>query len=406
MINLNKMHKKDFPIFKRIINDKPLVYLDNAATTQKPQVVIDAITNYYNSTNANIHRAVYTLSEEATKLYEDARVKVQQFINARSIQECVFTRGTTEAINLIATSFGNKFISKGDEILISELEHHSNIVPWQLLCERVGASLKVIPMNQAGDLSLDNIDKLLTSKTKLVAISYISNAIGTITPIKQIINAAHSKDIPVLVDAAQAMAHVKVDVQDLDCDFLAFSGHKMYGPTGIGMLYARQQYLSEMPPYHGGGEMILKVSFSEDTIYNELPHKFEAGTPNIAGTVGLAAAIDYLNSLDFKEIQAQEQELLDYATKKLSNIPGLTIYGTSDNKVGIITFSLDKIHPHDVGTMVDQFGVAIRTGHHCAMPIMDFYGISATCRASIAVYNDKSDINALVAALEEVRSVF
>ncbi|PCH55632.1 MAG: cysteine desulfurase CsdA, partial [Legionellales bacterium] len=344
------MHKKNFPIFKRIINDKPLVYLDNAATTQKPQSVIDAINNYYSNTNANIHRAVHTLSEEATQAYENARIKVQQFINAASIQECIFTCGTTEAINLVANSFGAKFISKGDEVLISQLEHHSNIVPWQLLCERVGATLKFIPMNKTGDLILDNLDQLLTNKTKLVAISYISNAIGTIVPVKTIINAAHNKNIPVLIDAAQAMAHVKVDVQELDCDFLAFSGHKIYGPTGIGVLYAKQQYLEQMPPFNGGGEMIVKVSFSEATIYNDLPHKFEAGTPNIAGAIGLGAAIDYLNSLDFQAIHKQEQELLAYATQQLTNIPELMLYGNSNHKAGIITFNLGKIHPHDVGT--------------------------------------------------------
>lgn len=395
----------DFPALDTKVKGFRLAYLDNAATTQKPQVVIDAISNYYRNTNANVHRGVHFLSETATEAYEQARKKLQSFINAPSSQECIFTRGSTEAINLVATSFGQKFIHAGDEILLTIMEHHSNIVPWQLLCERTGAKLNFIPVTESGELDLTDLDNLLTSKTKIVAVTHVSNALGTINPIKQIIQRAHAKNIPVLIDGAQAAAHLLIDVQDLDCDFYVTSAHKCYGPMGVGLLYGKQHWLEQMPPYQGGGDMILQVTTDKVT-YNALPYKFEAGTPSVADAIGWGAAIDYLNSLDRKLITEQEQALLAYAMDKLSTIPGIKFYGLAKHKISIISFTIDNIHPHDVGTIANEYGVAIRTGHHCTMPLMDFYGISGTIRASLGLYNNKTDINQLYDALLKALEIF
>ncbi len=397
--------KLDFPILQQTVHGKPLVYLDNAATSQKPKVVIDAIKNYYEKDNANVHRGVHALSQRATLGYEAARKEVTKFINANSIKEIIFVRGTTEAINLVAQSYGRKFLKAGDEIIISQMEHHSNIVPWQLLCEQIGAILKVIPINIAGELLLDEYEKLLSKKTKLVAIGHISNALGTINPIKEIITKAKTVGAITLIDGAQAAPHIQIDVQALDCDFYAFSGHKMYGPTGIGVLYGKENLLEKMPPYQGGGEMIKMVSFSK-TIYNDLPHKFEAGTPNIAGAIGLAAAIHYLKNIGLDLIAAYEHELLDYATTEALKIPGLKLIGTAKNKANILSFILDFAHAHDVGTILDLQGIAIRSGHHCAMPVMEFFKVPATIRASFAFYNTKSDVDHLIGGLEKVREVF
>jgi cysteine desulfurase / selenocysteine lyase len=393
-----------FPLLRQQVNGKPLVYLDNAATSQKPQVVIDAITKYYHEENSNIHRGVHYLSEKATQSYEGARVKVQHFIHARSSQEIVFTRGTTEAINLVAASFGRKNVESGDEVVVSAMEHHSNIVPWQMLCEEKGAKLRVIPMNDAGELLLDEYEKLLNERTKIVAVVHISNALGTINPVRQMIAMAHARHIPVLIDGAQAVPHMKVDVQELDCDFYAFSSHKMFGPTGVGVLYGKQQLLENMPPYQGGGDMIRSVTF-EKTTYNDLPYKFEAGTPNIAGGIGLGAAVDYINGMDLNAVAAYEQELLTYGTEKLLAIPGLKIIGTAAQKASVISFVLEGIHPHDIGTILDYEGVAIRTGHHCAQPVMQRFGIPATARASFAFYNTKDEIDVLVRSIDKVKEV-
>lgn len=397
--------REDFPILKQFVYGKPLVYLDNAATSQKPRVVIDALTHYYSMDNSNIHRGVHLLSERATKSYEEARVKVQRFINASESKEIIFTRGTTEAINLVAESYGRANVNTGDEILITAMEHHSNIVPWQILCQQTGAKLRVAPINDDGELVLDEFEKLISRKTKLVSLVHVSNALGTINPIRAIIEIAHCHNVPVMVDGAQASPHIKLDVQELDCDFYAFSGHKVYGPTGIGVLYGKSDLLDAMPPYQGGGDMIASVTF-EKTTYNTLPYKFEAGTPNIAGTIGLGAAIDYVNQIGIERIARYEHELLEYGTAALSQIPGLRLIGTAREKAGVLSFVLEGVHPHDVGTILDRRGIAIRTGHHCAMPLMERFGIPATARASLAFYNTREEIDALAAGIYEVKEVF
>lgn len=396
--------RKDFPILKQIINGKPLVYLDNAATSQKPQVVIDAMTKYYLEENSNIHRGVHYLSDKATQSYEAARDKIQHYIHAAHRQEIIFVRSTTEGVNLVASSYGRKNIRQGDEIIISAMEHHSNIVPWQILCEEKGAKLRIIPMNDDGELLIDEYQRLLNPKTKFVSIVHVSNALGTINPVKEIIERAHRYGIPVLVDGAQAIPHMTIDVRELDCDFYAFSGHKMFGPTGVGVLYGKMHLLEAMPPYQSGGDMIKSVRF-EKTIYNDLPNKFEAGTPNIAGGVGLGATIDYLNRFDMTAVNTHEQELLEYATDALSNIKGLRIIGTAKEKASVISFVLEGIHPHDIGTILDDDGIAIRTGHHCAQPVMQRFGIPATARASFAMYNTKEEVDALVKGIDKVIEV-
>ncbi len=397
--------RADFPILKEKIRNKPLVYLDNAATCQKPQVVIDSISHLYMHEYANVHRGVHTLSIKATDRYEGAREKVKDFINAKSTKEIIFVRGATEAINLIAGTYAKANINKGDEILITAMEHHSNIVPWQMFCEETGAILKVAPINLQGELIYEEFEKLISDKTKLVSVVHMSNALGTINPVKKIIAAAKAKNIPVLLDGAQAIPHMSVDVQKLDCDFYVFSGHKLYAPAGIGVLYGKQALLEAMPPYQGGGDMIRKVTF-EDTEYNSLPYKFEAGTPSIADVVGLGAAIDYLTEIGMDNIAAYEAELLDYATEKASKIEGLRIIGTAKDKGAILSFVLDKIHPHDIGTMLDSLGIAIRAGHHCAMPVMDFFEVPATARASFAMYNTKEEIDVLMNGIEQLIEVF
>src|SRR5918995_377054 len=397
--------RRDFPILNQKIHGKPLVYLDNAATTQKPQAVIDAMVRSYVEDNANIHRGVHLLSERATRAYEDARVKVQKFLNAPDLREIIFVRGTTEAINLVAQTFGRANIGKGDEVLITEMEHHSNIVPWQLICEEKGAQLKVIPINDEGELRMDLLDGLLTDRTKMLAVVHVSNSLGTINPITTIVDKAHARGIPVLVDGAQAVAHMPVDVQALGADFYAMSGHKLFGPTGIGVLWGRMPLLEAMPPYQGGGDMISAVTFKKTT-YNEVPNKFEAGTPNIAGSVGLGAAIDYLKGVDFAPMQAYEHELLTYGTKALTAIPGIRMVGTASKKASILSFVMEDVHPHDIGTILDQEGVAIRTGHHCTQPLMERMSVPATARASLALYNTKEEIDALVGALARVREIF
>ncbi len=397
--------RKDFPILKQKIHGKPLVYLDNAASAPKPQCVIDTISRFYAEDYSNIHRGVYELSQRATKAYEDTRVKVRRFINARSENEIVFVRGTTEAINLVAYSFGQAYVKEGDEILITAMEHHSNIVPWQMLCKRTGARLQVAPIDKRGDLKLAELEELMHPKTKLVAVTHVSNALGTVNPVKQIVEMAHSRDIPVLVDGAQAVPHAKVDVRDLGCDFYCFSGHKMYGPSGVGVLYGREKLLDAMPPYEGGGDMISSVTF-EKTTYNRLPYKFEAGTPNIAGVVGLGAAIDYLKGLGVDAVAEHEDALLSYGTNELLEIPGLSIVGRARRKTSVLSFVHEAIHPHDIGTILDQEGIAIRTGHHCAQPVMEFFGVPATARASLAVFNDKGDLDALAKGIRKVIEVF
>jgi cysteine desulfurase/selenocysteine lyase len=393
--------RKDFPILKQKVNGKPLVYFDNAATSQKPKYVIDAIVSYYKEINANIHRGVHTLSQLATDAYEETRVKIKKQYNAKFTHEIIFTRGTTESINLVASSISS-LIKKDDEIIISALEHHSNIVPWQLLCERVGANLKVIPINQKGEFILPEFEKLLNNKTKIVAISHVSNTLGTINPIKEIIKKAHKFDACVLIDGAQATPHMHVDFKDLDCDFYCASSHKMCGPTGIGFLYGKEAWLNKLKPYHGGGEMIKQVTF-EKTTYADLPHKFEAGTPNIEAGIVFGKAIDYLNKIGLDNIAKYENELLQYATKKFLQIEGLKIYGTSHKKASVISFNIGKIHPFDIGSIVDKLGFAVRTGHHCTQPIMAFYNILGTVRASFSFYNTKEEIDAFVIALEKVR---
>jgi cysteine desulfurase / selenocysteine lyase len=397
--------RRDFPILNQKIHGKPLVYLDNAATTQKPQSVIDAMVRSYAEDNANIHRGVHLLSERATRAYEEARVKVQKFLNAADLREVIFVRGTTEGINLVAQTFGRANIGRGDEVLITEMEHHSNIVPWQLICEEKGAQLKVIPITDEGELRIDLVDSLLTERTKIVAVVHVSNSLGTINPIQAIVEKAHARGIPVLVDGAQAVAHMPVDVQALGCDFYAMSGHKLFGPTGIGVLWGRLPLLETMPPYQGGGDMISAVSFKKTT-YNVVPNKFEAGTPNIAGSVGLGAAIDYLSSLDFAAVQAYEDDLLAYGTTALAAVPGIRMVGTASKKASILSFVMEDVHPHDIGTILDQEGVAIRTGHHCTQPLMERMCVPATARASLALYNTKEEIDALVGALARVREIF
>ena len=393
--------RKDFPILNRKINGKPLVYFDNAATSQTPQQVIDVIANYYSNYNANIHRGVHQLSQEATDQYEEARQKIQKHFNAKHAHEIIFTSGTTHGINLVAHGFG-ELLKKNDVVLVSALEHHSNIVPWQMLCEKTGALLKVIPMTPEGELNMDEFETLLQLNPKLVFVNHISNALGTINPIEKIISKAHKVGAAVLIDGAQACPHIKSDVQALDVDFYVTSAHKMCGPTGVGMLYAKEEWLKKLPPYQGGGEMISDVTF-EKTTYADLPHKFEAGTPNICGGIGFGAAIDYMNNIGFEHIAAYENELLHYATEKLQSIDGLKIYGTSNNKTSVISFNIDGVHAYDIGTIIDKLGIAIRTGQHCAQPIMDFYGISGTARASFAFYNTKEEIDLLVAALKKAK---
>ncbi|PCH61665.1 MAG: cysteine desulfurase CsdA [Gammaproteobacteria bacterium] len=397
LVNITRF-RQDFPILQQEVNGKPLAYLDNGATTQKPQIVIDTVRDYYERDNANVHRGVHTLSARATDAYEAARHKIKDFINANSEKEIIFTGGTTEAINLVASSYGQSRIGQGDEILISTMEHHSNIVPWQMLCQRTGATLKVIPMNKHGELLFDEFKQLINARTKLLAIVHVSNALGTINPIEAMITIAHQHDVPVLVDGAQAIAHTSVDVQALDVDFYAFSGHKMFGPTGIGVLYGKQELLEAMPPYQGGGDMISVVSFS-GTTYNELPYKFEAGTPNIAGVIGLGAAVDYLTNIGLDNIAAYEHHLLDTLTDKAQDIEGLRIIGQAENKTSILSFLVDGAHAADIGELLDQQGVAIRAGHHCAMPVMEFFHINASARASLAFYNNEEDITQFIAAL-------
>lgn len=405
--NLKKISalRADFPILNQKIHGHPLAYLDSAATAQKPQCMITKLDHYYSVINANIHRGVHHLSEAATEAYEKSRQIVQQFINAKEARECIFTRGTTDAINLVAVSFGNRFVQKDDEIIVSAMEHHSNIVPWQMLCDRVGAHLKVIPMNQRGELELEKLEQLMTTKTKLVSITHVSNALGTLNPVAEIIQLAHAHQIPVLIDGAQAAPHIPVDVQTLDCDFYVFSGHKIYGPTGIGVLYGKAHWLESMPPYQGGGEMILSVSF-EESLFNEIPFKFEAGTPPIAEAIALGTSLNYLGSIGWDIIQQHERTLLTSATNALSTIPGVTLIGTAEEKVSVVSFTMDGIHPHDIGSIVDQYGVAIRTGHHCSMPTMDFFKIPATARISLGIYNNQADLNQLVNALLEVKRIF
>jgi len=397
--------RENFPVLNQRVHDHPLVYLDNAATTQKPQCVIDAMNQFYQADNSNIHRGVHELSERSTRHYEEARAKAQRFLNAGDWREIVFVRGVTEGINLVAYTFGRRFIQEGDEIVISAMEHHSNIVPWQILCEEKNAVLRVAPINQRGELLLEEFENLLNARTKLVSVVHISNALGTINPVAEITRIAHHHGVPVFIDGAQAVAHMKVDVQALDCDFYSLSGHKMFGPTGIGVLYGKAEWLNKMPPYQGGGDMIRTVTFAKTT-YNELPYKFEAGTPNIAGTIGLGAAIDYINGIGLDRIATYERELLAYGTTQLERIPGLRIIGTAREKASVLSFVLEGVHPHDVGTILDREGIAVRTGHHCAQPVLEWFGVPATTRASLAFYNTRGDIDALVAGLGKVKEIF
>ncbi len=397
--------RADFPILKREVNGKPLVYLDNAATSQKPLSVIETLRNYYLEDNSNIHRGVHHLSQKATEGYEQGRKNIASFIGAAEPEEIIFVRGTTEGINLVAHSLVKEMIKPGDEILITGMEHHSNIVPWQIVCEQTGAKLSVVPINDKGEIIFEEYEKMLTSNVKFVSIVHISNSLGTVNPIHTMIEMAHDKDIPVLIDGAQTVSHMKIDVKDLDCDFFVFSGHKMFGPTGIGVLYGKRKYLEMMSPYQGGGDMIKSVTF-EKTIYNDIPYKFEAGTPNIAGVTALGSAVDYINGVGLDRIYQHEQELLQYATESLLNIDGLRIIGTAKNKSAVISFMLEGIHPHDIGTIIDLEGVAIRTGHHCTQPVMQRFGIPATARASFAVYNTKEEVDVLIRGLDKVKKVF
>lgn len=392
--------RKDFPILSRQVNGKPLIYFDSGATSQKPKQVIDSLVNYYQNTNANIHRGVHTLSQEATEKYESARTTVQKFINAKHSHEIIFTRGTTESINLVAETYLKNILNAGDEIIISAMEHHSNILPWQKLCDEKNAALKVIPIDDNGEIVFEEFEKLFSPKTKMVAITQVSNTLGTINPIKNIIQSAHKKNVPVMVDGAQAVPHMKVDVQDLDADFYCFSGHKMYAPTGIGVLYAKEKYLNQMQPYQVGGGVIKTVSF-EKTEYAESPLKFEAGTPNIEGSIGLAASIDYINKIGFNSISKYEHELLVYATDKLSKIEGLKIIGTAKQKAGVISFVIDGLHPFDIGTILDKMGIAVRTGHHCTQPLMQRFGIQGTVRVSFGIYNTKNEMDELIKGIEK-----
>ncbi len=397
--------RADFPILQQEVHGKPLVYLDSAATSQKPRGVIDAIARYYLDDNSNVHRGVHLLSERATQAYEAAREKVQRFVSAAHAHEIIFVRGTTEAINLISQTYGRTRVRSGDEIVVTVMEHHSNIVPWQMLCEEKGAVLRVAPMDDDGTLRVDELERLIGPRTKLVALGHVSNALGTIHPVHRIIEMAHRKKVPVLLDGAQAVPHLAIDVQALGCDFYAFSGHKLFGPTGIGVLYGRSELLEEMPPWQGGGDMISSVTF-EKTTYNKLPYKFEAGTPDIAGAIGLGAAIDYVSGLGLDAIAAHEHDLLTYATEALRKVPGLRLIGTAKEKASVLSFLLGDVHPHDIGTVLDREGIAIRTGHHCAQPLMRRLGVAATARASLAFYNRREDVDALVAGLHKVREVF
>ncbi|WP_291539130.1 aminotransferase class V-fold PLP-dependent enzyme [Bacteroides sp.] len=397
--------RDDFPILSREVYGKPLVYLDNGATTQKPRCVVDAITDEYYSVNANVHRGVHFLSQQATELHEASRETVRKFINAGSINEIVFTRGTTESINLLASSFGEAFLHPGDEVIVSVMEHHSNIVPWQLLAERKCINLKVIPMNDRGELLMDEYEKLFTDRTKIVSVVHVSNVLGTVNPIKEMIKIAHKHDVPFLVDAAQSIPHMAVDVQDLDADFLVFSGHKVYGPTGVGVLYGKEEWLNKLPPYQGGGEMIQHVSF-EHTTFNELPFKFEAGTPDYIGTTGLAKALDYVSAIGLDKIAAYEHELTEYATQRLKTIPGMRIFGEAAEKGSVISFLVGDIHHFDMGTLLDRLGIAVRTGHHCAQPLMQRLGIEGTVRASFGLYNTREEVDVLVAGIERVSKMF
>jgi len=397
--------REDFPLLRQTVNGHPLVYLDNAATSQKPQVVIDSLVNYYTTENSNVHRGVHTLSQMATEDYEGSRGKIRRLLNAEKDEEIIFVRGTTEGINLVAQTFGRQNIGQGDEIIISCLEHHSNIVPWQMICEERGAVLKVVPINDDGELMMEEYEAMLGPRTKLVSMLQISNALGTINPAKQVVALAHSRGVPVLLDGAQAAPHMPVDVRDLDCDFYVFSGHKLYGPTGIGVLYGKADMLNAMPPFQGGGDMIKSVTF-EKTLYNDLPYKFEAGTPNIAGAIGLGAAVDYVTEIGLDRISDYEQGLLDYGTECLSSIEGLRLIGTAAHKAAILSFVMDKAHPHDIGTILDSQGVAIRTGHHCTQPLMDRLGITATARASMSFYNTKAEVDELVKGIDRVIEVF
>jgi cysteine desulfurase / selenocysteine lyase len=397
--------RRDFPILSEQIHGKPLVYLDNAATSQKPRAVIEALSRFYYHDYSNIHRGVHLLSQRATSAYEESRAAAQSFLNASESREIIFTRGTTEAINLVASSYGRERVKEGDEILITTMEHHSNIVPWQMLCQEKKARLCVVPITDEGELELDQYARMLTPRTRMVAAVHVSNVLGTVNPIREMIALAHGRGVPVLIDGAQAVPHMRVDVQDLDCDFYAFSSHKVYGPTGVGVLYGKAALLEQMAPYQGGGDMISSVTF-EETKYNTIPHKFEAGTPNIAGVVGLAAAIDYVNGIGLDRIKAYEQQLLTYTMESLSSVPGLRLIGTAREKASVVSFTLRGVHPHDIGTIVDEHGIAIRTGHHCAQPLMDRYEIPATARASLALYNTREETDALVEAIHRVKEVF
>lgn len=397
--------RSEFPILKRKVYNKPLVYFDNAATTQKPQAVINRISDYYVNENCNIHRGVHLLSQEATTAFEETRDQIAAFINAPKREEVVFTKGTTESINLVASTFGRKILNEGDEILITGLEHHSNLVPWQMLCYERGAKLQVVPFNDKGEVELSAFSDMISDRTRLIAVAHISNALGTINPVKEMINLAHKKNIPVLIDGAQAISHLKVDVIDLDCDFYCFSGHKTYAPMGVGVLYAKEEHLENMPPYQSGGEMVDRVSLYE-TSFNELPFKFEAGTPNVEAVLGMGAAISYMEDIGMQEIATYEEDLLAYGTKRLQEINGLQIYGTATHKTGVLSFMIGDIHPYDAGTIIDKFGIAVRTGHHCAQPVMDSFGIPGTIRASLAIYNTKEEIDLLVEAIHQVKKMF
>ena len=397
--------RKDFPALGQHVHGKPLVYLDNAATSQKPQVVIDALTTYYSTDNSNVHRGVHALSERATQAYEAARLGVQRFLNAAEAREVVFVRSTTEGINLVAHSYGTRWIEAGDEVLVSAMEHHSNIVPWQILCEARGARLRVVPINDRGELRLDELERLIGPRTKLVAITHVSNALGTINPVRRIVEMAHARGTPVLIDGAQAAPHLRIDVQALDCDFYAFSSHKAFGPTGIGALYGKAEWLERMPPYQGGGDMIKSVTF-EKTVYNDLPYKFEAGTPHIAGAIGLGAAVEYLSGLGLERMAEYEHDLLAYGTEALSRLPGVRLIGTAEHKAAVLSFVVEGVHAHDVGTILDREGIAVRTGHHCAMPVMQRFDVPATVRASLTFYNTHQELDALVRGLERVREIF
>lgn len=405
MIKMTKtMNREDFKILNQQIYKRPLVYLDNAATTQKPQVVIDALNSYYETINSNIHRGVHYLSQKATDEFEAAREAVRRFINARHAYEIIFTRGATDSMNLVAASFGRTFLHEGDEIVISEMEHHANIVPWQFLCEDRGCVLKVLPFNEKGELCVEQLDQLIGPKTRIVAVTHVSNSLGTINPVKEIVEIAHKRGVPVLLDGAQAVSHCKVDVQALDCEFYCFSGHKMYAPMGIGVMYGKEEWLNKMKPYQGGGEMIKQVTFAKTT-YNDLPFKFEAGTPSVGDAMGLKAAIEYMENIGIENIAAYEKSLLDYAEERLSTIEGLRIYGQAAQKAAIVSFNIDKIHPSDIGAIIDKLGVAVRTGHHCTQPIMDHFGIPGTVRASFALYNDKKEIDDLYEAVDRAKNM-